>query len=213
MLPLLVRDLRRSIARPGAALLAVVFFLLVAALTPFALGPDGRLLARAAAGIVWIAALLAALMPVPGLFAEDMADGTLDQLAARGVAAEAVAIARLAAHALALAAPILLATPLAGAILGLPAAALPRLVASLALGLPGLATLGVLAGALTAQARGGGALAALVILPLAAPVLIFGAGMAGGAGSAAPKFLAATSLFLLAIAPVAAGAGLRAARE
>lgn len=212
MLPLLSRDLSRTIARPGAALLAVIFFLLVAALTPFALGPDRARLAAAAAGIVWIAALLAALMPVPGIFAEDMADGTLDQYAVRGFAAEAVAAARLLAHVLNIGLPILAATPVAGAILGLPVDALPRVMGSLALGLPGLAALGVLAGALTAQARGGGALAALIVLPLAAPVLIFGAGMAGGGGGAA-KLLGATSLFLVAVAPFAAGAGLRAGRE
>lgn len=213
MLPLLSRDLSRSLARPGVAVLSVLFFLLVAAFAPFALGPDRALLARAAPGILWIAALLAALLPVPTLFADDMGDGTLDQLAVRGFAAESVAAARLGAHLLNLALPLLLATPVAGAILGLPADDLPPLLVSFALGLPGLAALTLIAGALTAGARAGGALAALIVLPLAAPVLIFGAGHAGGSGGAAWKLLAATSLFLLAVAPFAAGAALRAARE
>ncbi|MDT7935278.1 MAG: heme exporter protein CcmB [Sphingomonadaceae bacterium] len=213
MRALLIRDLSRSVARPGAALLALIFYLLVAAFTPFALGPDRALLTRVAPGILWIAALLAALMPVPTLFAEDMADGTLDQLAMRAVPAESVAAARFVAHWLSLGLPLLAATPIAAAIMALPGESLPRVIASLALGAPGLAGLGIIAGALTGQARSGAALAALVALPLATPILIFGAGMAGGNGAGAAKLLAASSLFVAALAPFAAGAAIKAARE
>ena len=194
------------------AALPVVFFLLVAAVFPFAVGPDPRLLARVGAGVVWMAALLAALLPVPTLFEGDRADGTLDQYAVRGIAAEVVVAARLVAHWLGFSGPLLLAAPLAGLMLGLDGRALVRLEGALALGTPGLAALAVIAAALTTGAREGGMLAGLLVLPLAAPLLIFGAGAAGGAGAGAPKLLAAVSLLLVAAAPFAAGAGLRAAR-
>jgi len=210
---LLARDLLLSRGRTGPAALPVVFFLLVAAVFPFAVGPDGRLLARVGAGVVWMAALLAALLPIPTLFEADRADGTLDQYAARGIAAEMVAAARLAAHWVGFAGPLLLAAPLAGLMLNLDWRAIMRLEGALALGTPGLAALAVIAAALTTGARVGGMLAGLLVLPLAAPLLIFGAGAAGGAGAGAPKLLAAVSLMLVAAAPFAAGAGLRAARS
>ncbi len=209
---LLARNLALTRGGAGAAALPVVFFLLVAAVFPFAVGPDPRLLARVGAGVVWMAALLAALLPVPTLFEGDRADGTLDQCAVRGVAAEVVVAARLVAHWAGFAAPLLLAAPLAGLMLGLDGRALARLEGALALGTPGLAALAVIAAALTTGAREGGMLAGLLVLPLAAPLLIFGAGAAGGAGAGAPKLLAAVSLLLVAAAPFAAGAGLRAAR-
>lgn len=212
-LTLVARDLALTRGRFGAALLPLAFFLLVAALFPFAVGPDAALLARAAAGAIWMAALLAAILPVPTLFEGDRADGTLDQYATRGVALELVAAARLVAHWLAFAVPLLIATPLAAGLLGLPAAALPRLIGSLAVGTPALAALAVIAGALGAGAREAGALGALVVLPLAVPVLIFGAGWAGGAGGASPKLLGVAALVLVAMCPFAAGAGLRAAIE
>lgn len=213
LLKLLARDLALARSRAGAAALPVVFFLLVAAVFPFAVGPDRALLARVGAGVVWMAALLAALLPVPTLFEADRADGTLDQYAARGIAAEMVAAARLVAHWVGFAAPLLLAAPLAGLMLNLDGRAIARLEGALALGTPGLAALAVIAAALTTGAREGGMLAGLLVLPLAAPLLIFGAGAAGGAGGGAPKLLAAVSLLLVAAAPFAAGAGLRAARS
>lgn len=191
----------------------VLFFLMVAAIFPFAVGPDAKLLARVGAGVVWMAALLAALLPVATLFEGDRLDGTLDQYAARAIADETVAAARLVAHAAAFGGPLLVAAPLAALMLGLDAAAILRLEIALALGLPGLAALAVVAAALTAGARDGGTLAGLLVLPLAAPLLIFGAGAAGDAGAGALKLLAAASLLLVAVAPFAAGAGLRAARE
>lgn len=199
------RDLGLALRTP-ALWLPVVFFVLVAALFPFAVGPDARLLTRIAPGILWVAALLASLLPVETLFAPDMADGTLDQLASRGIAMETVATARLLAHWLAFALPLLAALPVAGILLGLDYADGLRLAVGLLLGTPALAALAVVAAALTAGLRGGGALAGLIVLPLALPVLIFGAG-AGETG--AMKLLAASSLVALAVAPFAAGAALR----
>lgn len=212
---LIARDLALRFNRWGGVALPLLFFLLVASLFPFAIGPEPRLLARIAGGIMWVAALLAALMPIDTLFEPDRADGTLDQLAVRGLAFETVALARIVSHWLAFGLPLLLTVPVAAALLNLPAASLPPLLAGLAIGTLALAGLGVVAAALTAGLRGAGALAGLLVLPLALPVLIFGAGAMGEgpAAASALKLLAAASLFLVALSPFAAGAALRAAME
>ncbi len=210
---LLARDLSLARGRAGAAALPVVFFLLVAVTFPFALGPDARTLAKVGAGVVWVAALLAALLPIPTLFEADRADGTLDQYAARGIPPEIVAAARLAAHWIAFALPLLIAAPLAALLFGLNGHAILRLELALLIGTPGLASLAVVAAALTSGARDGGMLSGLLVFPLAVPLLIFGAGAAGDAGSGALRLLAATTLVLAAMGPFAAGAGVRAARS
>ncbi len=202
----LVRRDLALIARSPALWLPVIFFVLVAAIFPFAVGPDARLLARIAPGILWVAALLAALLPIDVLVAPDAADGTLDQLASRGLAMELVAAARILAHWLGFTVPLLLALPVAGVLVGIDAAAGWRLALALLLGTPALAALGVVAAALTATLRGGGALAGLIVLPLALPVLIFGV---GADAPGALRLLAAASLVLVALAPFAAGAALR----
>jgi len=204
-LTLLRRDLT-LLARSPALWMPVLFFVLVAAIFPFAVGPDVRLLQRIAPGVVWVAALLAALLPVETLVAPDLEDGTLDQLAARGIAMELVAAARILAHWLAFTLPLLAALPVAAILLGIDAATGWRLAAALALGTPALAALAVVAAALTAGLRGGGALAGLIILPLALPVLIFGV---GSDAAGALKLLAAASLVTLAVAPFAAAAAMR----
>lgn len=199
------RDLRLS-ARSPALWMPVMFFILVAALFPFAVGPDARLLARIAPGILWVSALLAALLPVETLVAPDLEDGTLDQLAAREVPLALVAAARILAHWLGFTLPLIAALPIAGILVGLDAAAGARLALALLLGTPGLAALAVVAAALTAGLRGGGALAGLIILPLALPILIFGV---GAASPGALRLLAAGSLALVALAPFAAAAAMR----
>ncbi len=207
------RDLALLALRPSALLVPVIFFVLVAALFPFAVGPDARLLARIAGGILWVAALLAALLPVETLVAGDRADGTFDQLVARGIALETVAAARLLSHWLGFAVPLLLALPVAGVLLGASPTLLGRAALGLLLGTPGLAALALLAASLTAGLRGGGALAGLIVLPLALPVLIFGAGLLTGEGAGALKLLAASSLVLVAVAPFASAAALRAGMD
>jgi heme exporter protein B len=211
---ILVRDLKRMAARAGEWLLPAIFFLLVSTLFPFAIGPERALLARLAPAVLWVAALLAALLPVASLYAADAADGTLDQFAVRGVAGETLAVARMASLWLALALPLLMALPLAALVLGLPPAQWPPLAAGLVGGLLGLSALANVAGALTLGARGGGGLAGLLVLPLALPLLIFGVG-AAGAGSAAATaalWLAAAVLLLLAVAPFAVAQALGQAR-
>ena len=213
IIALIRRDLTLALRRPSALAVPVVFFVLVAALFPFAVGPDARLLARIAGGVVWVAALLAALLPVETLVAADRADGTLDQLVSRGIALEIVVAARLVAHWLGFALPLLLALPVAGVLLGLDGATLRQTALGLLLGTPGLAALALIAASLTAGLRGGGALAGLIVLPLALPVLIFGVGLASGSGGGALKLLAASSLVLVAVAPFASGAALRSGMD
>jgi heme exporter protein B len=202
----LVRRDLLLIARSPALWLPVMFFILVAALFPFAVGPDARLLARIAPGIIWVAALLAALLPVETLLAPDVEDGSIDQLITRGIALEIVCAARIVAHWIGFALPLLAALPVAGVLLGLDGDAGGRLGIALLLGTPALASLAVVAAALTAGLKGGGALAGLIVLPLALPVLIFGVGsdVAG-----AFRLLGAASLVLLAVGPFAAAAALR----
>jgi heme exporter protein B len=210
---LLLRELRLA-ATSGSALLPLVFFLLVATLFPFAVGPDAPLLARTGGGALWMAALLAALLPVDRLVEPDRAAGVLDQLAVRGVPEETVALAKLAGHWLAFGPPLMIAALPAAALMKLPAPLLLRLELGLLAGTPGLAALTLIVAALTAGLRGTGALAGLLLLPLAVPILIFGAGMVGEGGNmGAAKLLAAASLLLVAIAPFAAGAAIRAGRD
>lgn len=213
MTALLLRELRMA-ATGGSAALPVVFFLLVASLFPFAIGPDAPLLARAGGGALWVAALLAALLPVDRLIEPDRASGVLDQLAVRGLSEESVALAKLAGHWLSFGPPLMLSALPAAALIKLPPAALVRLELGLLAGTPGLAALTLIVAALTSGLRATGALAGLLMLPLAVPILIFGAGLAAPEGAAgALKLLAAASLLLVAVAPFAAGAAIRAARD
>ena len=209
--PLLRRDIAQHYSG-GAATLPILFFLMVATLFPFAIGPDGALLARTGGGALWMAALLAALLPVDRLIEPDRAAGIFDQYAVRRIGAETATATKLLAHWLGFAPPLMLAVLPAAALLRLDATTVLRIETGLALGTPGLAALGILTAALTAGLRGAGALAGLVMLPLAVPLLIFGAGALGDQGSGALKLLAATSLLLIAITPFAGGAALRAAR-
>jgi heme exporter protein B len=210
---LILRELRLALAG-GAAAFPLVFFLLVATLFPFAVGPDGPLLARTGGGALWTAALLAALLPVDRLVEPDRAAGMLDQLCLRGFGEETVALAKLIGHWLSFGPPLMLAAIPAAAMMKLPGETLCRLEIGLAIGTPGLAALSVGVAALTAGLRRSGALAGLLLLPLAVPLLIFGAGyLERGNESGALQLLGAVSLLLVAGAPFAAGAAIRAGRD
>ena len=207
---LIARDVRQPIG--GAAWLPVAFFLLVATLVPFAVGPDAQLLARIGAGALWIAALTAALLPIERLIEPDRADGVLDQLALRGLTEESVAIAKIIAHWLTFAPLLLLAAVPGSALLGMAAEGLRVTLIALAVGTPGLAALAVAVAALTAGLPRAGALAGILLLPVAVPLLIFGAAASGDGGSGALLIEAAVSLLLCAGAPFVAGAAIRASR-
>lgn len=209
---LIARDLSSGARRAGLWL-PVAFLLLVASLYPFAVGPGAAILARTGGGMLWIAALLASLLPVDSLIAPDRDSGLLDQLSLRGIGEEMIVTARLLSHWIGFGPPLMLASLPAAALLKLDAATIARLELGLLLGTPALAALGVLVAALTAGLRSSGALAGLLALPLCVPLLIFGAGtLTDGSGSAF-KLLAASSLLLIAITPFAGGAALRAARD
>ncbi len=209
---ILRRDLRLSLGAGGIGL-PIVFFLLVASLYPFAVGPDGALLARTGGGVLWVAAVLAALLPLDRLIAPDAESGVLDQYAVRGIGEETVAAAKILAHWLGFGPALMLAAVPASALLRLDATTLGAVELGLLAGTPGLAALGVMVASLTAGVRRAGALGGLLMLPLAVPLIIFGAGSIGDFGGGALRFLAASSLFLVAVAPFAAGAGIRALRE
>jgi heme exporter protein B len=210
---LLRRDLSALLGgRGGGPVLPVLFFLAVAVLYPFAVGPDAGLLARTGGGVIWIAALLAALLPIDRLVEPDLDLGLFDQLALRGAAEEAVLAVRIAAHWLSFAPLLMLAAVPAAGLLGLPGEQLRAVEIGLLAGTPGLAALGVLVAALTAGLRGGSALGGLIAIPLAVPVLIFGAGSLAPGGNNGAALAAAASLVLLAITPFAAAAALRGAR-
>lgn len=196
----------------GGAALPVVFFVAVAMLYPFAVGPDANTLSRTGGGVVWIAALLAAILPLDRLVARDIELGHFDQLRLRGVSEEAMMAVRMAAHWLSFGPPLILAAFPAAALLQLDGPTLHLVLLGLLAGTPGLAAIGLMIAALTASLRAGAALSGLLLIPLALPILIFGAGALARQDAASIGFVAAISLGLFAIAPFAAGAAIRAVR-
>ncbi len=199
--------------KQGGSILALLFFLAVAMLYPFAVGPDAQLLARTGGGVIWVAALLAAILPLDRLVAPDLERGVFDQLALRGISEELALAVRMAAHWLSFAPLLLLAAIPAAALLSLDGETLRKVLLGLLAGTPGLAAIGVMISALTAGLRGGAALSGLLLIPLAVPILIFGAGSLSRPDGAGIALAAAISLVLVAMAPFAGGAAIRAARE
>ena len=212
---LLRRDLATLLpgGRGGSGLLPLLFFLAVAMLYPFAVGPDAQLLARTGGGVIWIAALLAAILPLEKLVRGDLDAGIFDQLRLRGISEETAMAVRLLAHWLAFAPFLLLATLPAAALLGLDGKTTQTVLLGLVAGTPGLAAVGLIVAALTASMRGGAALAGLMVIPLAVPILIFGAGALARPDPGGLLLAGAISLGLCAVAPFGAGAALKAARE
>lgn len=212
--PLLRRDLERLLlGGRGGATLPILFFLAVAMLYPFAVGPDAALLARTGGGVIWVAALLAAILPLDRLIEPDIELGFFDQWALRGISEEWIIAVRIVAHWLSFAPPLMLAALPAAVLLGLDGGTVRTVELGLLAGTPGLAALGVAVAALTSGLRGGAALSGLLVIPLAVPLLIFGAGSLSTAGSSGLALTGACSLVLLAIAPFAGGAAVRAGRE
>jgi len=207
---LILRDARRAFA--GAAWLPIAFFLLVATLVPFAVGPDAQLLGRIGPGGVWIAALTAALLPIERLIEPDRADGVLDQLLLHGVADETIALAKIAAHWLTFGPLLFVAAFPAAALLHIDGHALARLLLSIWIGTPGLAALAVAVAALTAGLPRAGSIAGLLLLPIAVPLLIFAAAFCAEGSNQAMALEAAISILLLAGGPFVGGAAIRAAR-
>lgn len=208
------RDLRRALRNQSEALYPLIFFVLVVILFPFALGPDSALLAGVAAGVVWVAALLAASLSLDNLFRADYADGSLELVVLSGAPLAVVALAKAAAHWLLSGLPILLLTlPLAVA-LELGARTVVTLEASLALGSGAMSLIGSAVSALTVGLRGAGMLLAMLILPLYIPLLIFGAAATSNAAlglsvAAELYFLAGILMLALTLTPWATAAALK----
>ena len=206
------RDLALIWAGRGAAAVMLVFFLIIITLFPLAIGPDAALLRPIALPVIWIAALLASLAGFPRIFAEDVRSGWIDQVALSPLPLGIYALSKAATHWLASSLPLLLAAPLMALMLYVEMAALAPLMMALAIGTLALNLLGVLAAALGEGARNGGGLMALLVLPLAVPVLIFGtlASAPDGNVMISPHMLLLMAVLavLLAIVPMAAATAL-----
>lgn len=210
------RDVRLAWSAGGGGPVGVIFYLGVVGVAPFAVGPDLPLLARLGPALLWIAALLALLLNLERLFAQDYEDGTLDQLRLSGTPLELVVLAKAAAHWTAAALPLIAATPLAAILLNMPPRQLGLTLASLAVGTPALALVGAVGAAVAVSLRRAGVLIAILVLPLSVPVVIFGVAVveAGTAGrSPLPPLALAAAVTLVAgvVAPFAAAAALREA--
>ena len=212
------RDLRLAMRSRAELAVILVFFLLVTSLFPLAVSPDPQLLRAIAPGIAWVAALLASLLGLSRLFATDHGDGTLEQMVLAPAPLQALVAGKVLAHWLATGVPLVLLSPVAGLQFGLPADAIAVLAASLAIGTPILSWLGAVAAALTLGARGGSSLLALLVLPLAVPVLIFGAGavesFTSGLGADAHFSLLGAGLIVAwVLGPAATALAVRIAHE
>ncbi len=211
---MLARDLKLSLRGGGDLLTLVLFFVIVGAIVPFAVGPDKALLATIAPGVVWIAAFLAMLLGLDRLFRPDHEDGSLILLRQAELPLSAVVAAKLIVHWLVAALPLIIASPILAVLLAMDLDAFWRTVLSLLLGTPALAAFGAIGAAITVAIRRGGLIAPILIAPLSIPVLIFGVGsIAAGQSNAAMLFLAALSLMAVALAPFAAALAIRSSED
>ncbi len=215
---LLKRDLLLAIRRKGDWLNPLAFFVIVVTLFPLGLGPDGELLREIAPGVLWVAALLATLLALDGLFRGDFDDGSLEQLLLCPQPLSVLVLAKILAHWLVTGLPLLLLSPLLGLVMQLNTQAIPALLMSLTLGTLTLSLIGAIGAALTVGLRRGGVLLALLVLPLFIPVLIFGsstvhAATTGFAIEAQLSLLGALFVFALVLAPLATAAALRISSE
>ena len=215
---LIRRDLLLATRVGGDALTLVLFFVMIGVIVPFAIGPDSPTLSRLAPGIIWIAAFLSMLLGLDRLFRTDDEDGSLLLFRHAPLGLEGVVAAKVIAHWLLTALPLIIASPLLAVLLARDWAAWERTVISLLLGTPALVAFGTIGAAVTVSLRRGGLLAPVLILPLSIPILIFGTGAIAQAGPdgidrAALLFLSAISLVALALAPFAAALALRLAED
>ena len=218
MLLVVMRELRLSFRRPDQLLQPLVFFLIVTTLFPLGLNLQLSLLKDMAPGVLWTAALLSSLLSLDALFKGDADDGTLEQLMLSGHGVTVIVIAKTAAHWLLSGAALVLVSPLVGIALGIPGSALGIMLGSLVLGTMTLSWLGAIGAALTVGLKRGNVLLSLIVLPLAMPLLIFGAGatdraISGLDPAGALYFLGSLCVFTCTLAPFAAAAALRISLE
>jgi heme exporter protein B len=211
---LIRRDLILALRRRAELANPILFFVMVIVLFPLGVGAEPNLLARMAPGIVWVSALLAALLSMDAIFRSDFEDGTLEQLLLSAQPLPVLILAKVSAHWLVTGLPLLVVAPLLAVFLGMSESALGALLISLALGTPVLSLIGTIGVALTVGLRRGGVILSLLVLPLYVPVLIFGASMVDAAAtglsfSGQMYILAAFLALALSLAPVAAASALR----
>lgn len=217
-LAILWRDTRLGLGAQGAALTSLLFFVLAVSLFPLGVGPEPQILSRIAAGVVWVAALLAAQLSLDRVFQADFEDGTLDLLARAPLPLSLVVTAKMLAHWFTTGLPLALITPILAILLQMDFAALPTLLLALLLGTPSLSLIGGIGAALTLGARRGAVLVPLLTLPLLVPVLIFGVGAVEAAAfglSPRPHLLLLGAFFALSavLSPFASAAALKLALE
>ncbi len=210
---LLLRDVRLAVRAGGGASLALAFFAAVVTLVPLGVGPDLKLLARIGGGVLWVAAVLAALLCLDRLFQADFEDGSLDLIALSPLPLEATALAKITAHWLATGLPLTLLAALLAVLYALPVPATGALVFSLLIGTPAVSAIGAVGAALTLSIRRGGLILPLIVLPLLSPAVIFGSGMVlavlNGIDNGAVYLLAAFSVLAITLSPFAAAAAVR----
>lgn len=211
---LFARDVRLGLRQGSAGSSTVVFFVLAVTLFPLGVGPETAVLARIASGVLWVAALLAAMLSLDRLFQADFEDGSLDLLALGPLPLELAVLAKSAAHWATTGLPLIIASPILAVLMQLDGAGYLTLVAAMALGTPALSLIGGIGAALTVGIRRGGVLLSLLVLPLYIPVLIFGVGAVEAAIDGLTQrpqllILAALSLAATVLAPLAAAAALR----
>ena len=207
------RELRLALRHGGDSFGALVFFFVAGSLFPLAIGPAPQILSVVAPAIVWVCALLSALLPLDRLFGADFEDGSLDQLLLSGLPASAVALAKALSHWLVTGVPLLIAAGPLAVMLRMPGSALPVLLGGLLMGTAVLSLLGTAFAAVVLGARRGGMLLPVLVLPLMTPVLIFGVLALSGEPRANLLLLGAYLAACLPLCPVAAGAALRGAVE
>lgn len=209
------RDLRLSVRIGGSALVGVLFFLAVVTVIPFGVGPDLNLLARIGPAILWIGALLATLLGLDRLFQADREDGTLDLMMMAGRPLELVVLIKCLAHWIATGLPLVVAAPLLAIFLNLDPVSMGAVTLTLLVGTPALTLIGAIGASLTVSLRRGGLLLAVLVVPLAIPVLIFGVSSADAAIHDPVPFLTpflilcALTLIAAVVGPIASAAALR----
>ena len=212
------REFSLAMKQKGEVFTPLVFFVIVASLFPLGVGPEAALLQRMAPGVLWVGALLAAMLSLPRMFAADHADGTLEQLLLCAVPLPLVTLSKVLVHFVLTGLPLVVISPLLAVQFGLDGRAMGILMLSLLLGTPTLSLIGAVGAALTLGVRGAGVLLSLLVLPLYIPVLIFGAGaveadMAGLGIGAHLSLLGALMLASAVFAPIAIAASLRISLE
>lgn len=215
---ILQRDLRLALRQGADSVMVVAFFIVTTTLFPFGVGPEVNILARIASGVIWVSALLAAMLSLERVFQADYEDGTLELLTLSPVSLELLILGKVLAHWLTTGLPLIIAAPLMAVMLNMDQDGFVTLMIAMLLGTPALSLIGAIGAALILGARRGGVLVSLLVLPLYIPVLIFGAGaveaaLLGISATAQLQIMAAILLLTSAAAPFATAHAVRQAME